>query len=436
MKGGWKMAMRYRTRQEWKGRLLYRFHTFHHPAAGKPSLLFKAELRTCCAAAAGSVTQASAPVHREAISIDRSAVTIHGQSAVNSNKPSVRRICIKRLKTLCCLLVFGSAALLSGCGNGTTEKVKRIRIGVALYDQYDTFIGQMMDAFTGYASRQEETSKIVINLEILDASGSQTTQNEQVKTLVEKGCDVVCVNLVDRTEPTTITDLAEKRNVPVIFFNRELVAEDLERWDKLFYVGADAFESGILQGEIVADLFESSPNRLDKNGDGVIQYIVLEGETGHQDSIVRTEYSVNTIMNRNIPMEKLGYAIANWNRAQAQTQTASMMLQYEGRIELILANNDDMALGAIDALKAGGAEKSTWPVIVGIDGTHEGLQAVKNREMYGTVYNDKEGQAQNMLKLAFALATGGSLEEIPLQNGKYIRLPYSRITRENVSDYK
>ena len=246
---------------------------------------------------------------------------------------------------------------------------------------------------------------------------------------------MVCVNLVDRTEPTTITDLAENNNVPIIFFNRELVAEDLERWKDLYYVGADASESGTLEGELAADAFKENAD-MDKNSDGICQYVVLEGEAGHQDSIVRAEYSVNTMVEKGVETEKLGYAIANWNRAQAQTKTAAMLTQFNGKIELIIANNDDMALGAIDALKASQIPKEEWPGVVGIDGTDAGLDAVRNEEMLGTVYNDKEGQAQEMLNLAFAIATNGTKENIPLIDGKYVRTPYNKVTQNNIEDYE
>ena len=211
------------------------------------------------------------------------------------------------------------------------------------------------------------------------------------------------MNLVDRTEPTTIIDMAEKNNVPVIFFNRELVEEDLERWDRVYYVGAKAFESGIMQGEIAADAFKENPD-ADKNGDGVFQYVVLEGEAGHQDAIVRTEYAVSTIIDN-------------------------------GEIELVIANNDDMALGAIDALKTSHLKRADWPVVVGIDGTDVGLAAVASGEMVGTVYNDKEGQAQAMLDLAYALSVGDTLDDLNLENGKYIRLPYSKVGSRDVKNY-
>lgn len=293
----------------------------------------------------------------------------------------------------------------------------------------------MMTKFTEYAADKEEATGVAINVELMNASQSQLTQNEQVKSLIEKGCDVICVNLVDRTEPTAITDLAESKQVPIIFFNRELVAEDLERWSELYYVGADALQSGVFEGELAANAFKTNA-KMDKNGDDICQYVVLEGEAGHQDSIVRTEYSVNTLIENGVEAEKLGYAMANWNRAQAQTKTAALLTQFSGKIELIIANNDDMALGAIDALRDSQIPREDWPGVVGIDGTDAGLLAVENGEMLGTVYNDKEGQAREMLNLAFAIATNGDKDSIPLIDGKYVRTPYHKVTQENVEDYK
>lgn len=342
-------------------------------------------------------------------------------------------------RMLAVLLASVTACSLGGCTGEKKDTVRTVKIGLTLYDQYDTFISELVSWFNASASALEEETGTAINVEVVDAAGSQSTQNEQVKSLIEKGCDVICVNLVDRTEPTTITDMAEKNDVPIIFFNRELVAEDLERWEKLYYVGADAFGSGIIEGELAAETFQSDP-KYDKNGDDICQYVVLEGEAGHQDAIVRTEYSVNTLVEKGVKAEKLGYAIANWKRAQAQTKMTTLLEQYGERIELILANNDDMALGAIDALKASELPKDEWPIIVGIDGTDVGLGAIKNGEMAGTAYNDKEGQAEAMLKLAFVLSekdpdSGLTLENIPLQDEKYVRMPYYRVTLDNVEEY-
>ena len=77
-------------------------------------------------------------------------------------------------------------------------------------------------------------------MSIREAAGIQKTQNDQVKELLDAGCNVLCVNLVDRADPSEIIDLAREREVPIIFFNREPVAEDLQQWEGLYYVGADA----------------------------------------------------------------------------------------------------------------------------------------------------------------------------------------------------
>ena len=334
-------------------------------------------------------------------------------------------------------VVFGGilvmSVVLGGCG-GREDAKKSIKIGVSVYDQYDTFVSEMMKDFNDYATKKEEETGVAINIDTFNASASQSTQNTQVENMVTEGCDVICVNLVDRTDPTAIIDLAEKNNIPVIFFNRELVEEDLERWTRLYYVGAQAFESGIMQGELAAEAFLTDPS-LDKNGDGIFQYVVLEGEAGHQDAIVRTEYSVSTMIDSGVEVEKLGYAIANWNRAQAQTKMTQLMSQFGDSIELVIANNDDMALGAIDALKTSDLTKDEWPAVIGIDGTDAGLEAVKNKEMIGTVYNDKEGQADAMLNLAYELSTGSDLSDLNLIDGKYIRLPYARVTYDDVDSY-
>ena len=339
-------------------------------------------------------------------------------------------------KNLIAVILLAAGCLLDGCGIPQKEAaVKSVKIGVTVYDQYDTFVSQLMEEFNWCATQKEEETGIAITIEVYNAAQNQQTQNNQVQAMIQDGCDIMCVNLVDRTDPTNVIDAAEKNNIPVIFFNREIVEEDLERWNQLYYVGAKAFESGTIEGEIAADAFLQD-EAVDKNKDGVYQYVVLEGEAGHQDAIVRPEYAVNTIISSGIEVEKLGYAIANWNRAQAQTKMEQLLSQKGTGIELLLANNDDMALGAVDALKASGINRDEWPVIVGIDGTDVGLEAVKKGEMTGTVYNDKEGQAQAMLNLAIALAMGQDLSSFSLEEGKYIRLPYVRVGADDGEKYE
>ena len=184
------------------------------------------------------------------------------------------------------------------------------------------------------------------------------------------------------------------------------------QWDGLYYVGAEAKQSGVMQGELAVDAIQAEGSQIDRNKDGKIQYVVLEGEPGHQDAIIRTENAVETLKSNGIELEKLSYGIANWNRAQAQNRMLLLISQYQNKIELVLANNDDMALGAIDAYKKLNYTESALPVFFGIDGTDVGLKAVLDSEMAGTVYNDKEGQAEAMAELAMALVTGEGMDKI------------------------
>ena len=411
---------------------------------------------------------------------------------------------LRKGMAVCLSLSICLLPILSSCQRKEASKEKKkLQIGVTIYDNYDTFLSGYMTAFEKEISKKRAEG-VEIGLFRYNAAGSQALQNEQVEEMLEKDCDVLCVNLVDRTAPSEIIDMAKKKNVPIIFFNRELVDEDLAQWNQLYYIGADAKQSGILQGEMAAeDILSEEPEkptpevplaspedeeeaseksqdkagnaeeiqdfvlqksredldilerevsaedtqtsteegtekkalilspRVDKNGDGVIQYLMFEGEAGHQDAIVRTEYSVNTLMQQGIPMEKLSYAIANWSRAEAQSKMMQFYPEFQDRIELILSNNDDMALGVLDAYDKIGLPKDKRPFIYGIDGTVVGLEAVKKGNLMGTVYNDEQGQAKALFQLAYRLGTGKKGPEDEGENKKIIRLPYQKVRRED-----
>lgn len=313
---------------------------------------------------------------------------------------------------------------------------KSIKIGISIYDEYDTFISSIVQDIDEWSKEKEKETGITITLEVVSASGSQLTQNDQVEKFVDKSCNVICVNLVDRTDASVIIDKAKNADIPVIFFNRELVKEDLERWDKLYYVGAVAEQSGKLQAKVVTDALSDEKifHETDVNDDGTIQYVMLEGETGHQDALVRTQVSIEEIKKAGYSVEKLGDEIANWNRAQAATKMTALLERYPWQIEMIIANDDDMALGAIDALEAADAEH--WPMIVGINGTKDALEMIKTKKMEGTVYNDAKGQAELIMKMAYELAVDRKIsDDIELEDGKYGYLPYRMINYDNVQEY-
>ncbi|MFQ7287751.1 MAG: galactose ABC transporter substrate-binding protein [Lacrimispora saccharolytica] len=322
---------------------------------------------------------------------------------------------------------------LCACESQQLSGEDKVRVGVAYYNQSDTFLNELIACFKEEL-QSFESDDLEVTVTVRDAAGSQRTQDDQVKEMLDAGCNVLCVNLVDRADPSEIIDLARERDIPIIFFNREPVAEDLMQQDGLYYVGAEAEESGIMQGELAVDAIRQN-DRIDRNKDGKIQYVVLEGEAGHQDAIIRTENAVETLKSNGIALEKLSYQIANWNRAQAQNRMEQMIGQYQNKIELVLANNDDMALGALDAYRKLNYTESALPVFFGIDGTDVGLQAVRDGKMAGTVYNDKEGQAEAMAKLAVAAATGEGMEDIEFENEKYIYLPYQKVTPDQIDEF-
>lgn len=335
-------------------------------------------------------------------------------------------------------LIFGLAVLLGAqcfcaCGRQRPDKTGRIQVGVACYDQSDIFLGELIGCLRKALAAQE-SEELEIAVTVRDAARVQRTQDDQVMELIEMGCSVLCVNLVDRADPSEIIDLARENDVPIIFFNREPVAEDMMQWDRLYYVGAYAEQSGTMQGELAADVIQED-SRVDRNRDGKIQYVVIEGEAGHQDAIIRTESAVDTLKKRGVQLEKLGSGMANWDRAQAQNRMQQMIGQYPNQIELVLANNDAMALGAMDAYVKLNHTGSALPLFFGIDGTEAGLEAVLDRRLAGTVYNDKEGQAAAIAQIAVAAVTGQGMEQISFEKDRYVYLPYTKITDENINSF-
>lgn len=259
-------------------------------------------------------------------------------------------------------------------------------------------------------------------------------QNEAVEEMIDAGCDIMCINLVDRTEPSKIIKMARQNNIPVIFFNREPVKEDLKQWDKLYYVGCNAEQSGKMQGQIAAKYIKKN-KKVDKNYDGKIQYVLLEGEAGHQDAISRTDCSVKTIIGKGIKLEKLSYQFADWNRGQAENKTNQLIEQYGDKIEMIISNNDEMALGALEAYKKSKYHKKQWPIIFGIDGLDDALTAIKNGEMQGTVYNDKEDQALEISRLVVDIYQGNSMKNHNLQQGKYYVSQYKKVEKSSIDKF-
>lgn len=317
---------------------------------------------------------------------------------------------LKRCARFACALVMVFASLIqTGCFSRDAEAEPSISLGVAIYNGDDTFISNMMLSLTEIAARYEQETGIRVYINLTDAQENQTNQNKQIDRFVSMNYDVLCVNLVDRTDASYTIDRAMDADIPVVFFNREPVQEDLQKWERVYYVGTDPAENGRLEGQIVVDAYNADPARFDKNGDGIVQYIIIEGEMRHQDAMIRTEVSVQTLKDAGIELERLDGGIASWVRSQAAALADQYFEKYGDQIELIICNNDDMALGVIDTVERRGL---TFNNIVGIDGTPAGLAAVEQGKMLGTVVIDYADQARLIFELASELGTGSDLKDI------------------------
>lgn len=343
---------------------------------------------------------------------------------------------MRKIKIIRSAFIAVAISLLSGCVESTETSrpaVPEVKIGVLLYTRDDTFITSLQSGIEKMARAKEleENVKIIINS--FDGKGSQTAQNEQIDKCMDQNYDVLCVNLVDRTAAASVIDKAKANSTPIVFFNREPVREDLERSDNVYYIGTDASEAGILQGNIIVDEYYKNPERVDRNGDGKLQYVMLEGEQVHQDTLLRSEYCVKTVVNSGIQVEKLATETANWQRNQAATKTLQFIKAYGDNIDVIFSNNDDMALGASDAYAY--EDISELPLIVGVDYTEPAAEAIRSGRMTGTVSGNLTGQAEAILNLSYSLArTGGVDESVTVTRGKYIMLKNETVTIENIDE--
>lgn len=341
-------------------------------------------------------------------------------------------------KSFCSRWISLSLAVLmplsmAGCSFAKTQP-EPIRMGVTVYDQEDTFIASLTQSLQQNAQAAEVEYGVKINVSIADGKGNQTTQMEQVDGFIKQGCDVICVNVVDRTAAAVLIDKAKEAQIPLLFFNREPVEEDLRRWEQVVYIGAKAEQSGVIQGRMVVQAWQEEPERWDKNGDGILQYVLLEGEPGHQDALLRTEYAAKGMTAEGLSAQKLAGDTANWNRGQAMSKMSLWLDTYGEQIEAVISNNDDMALGAIDAFLE---REMEVPLVVGVDATQQALEAIREGTLYGTVHNDAKGIAQALLELCLVYSGTLDASQAPaLEKEHYLWFSYEGITAAQLDDWQ
>lgn len=328
---------------------------------------------------------------------------------------------IKKLLCAALALLLGAPAL--------AEELPAF--GVCIYDGTDTFMASLRLHLETYAQGKAR-------LTVYDSRNDQNLQNDQVEGMLEAGVDVLIINPVDRLAAGYLIEKARKRQTPVLFVNKEPLLEDLLLYEHAFYVGADGAQSGRLSGEILAEYFLAHPE-ADKNGDGTVQYVLIKGEPGHQDAELRTQNALKPLQEAGFRVEKLQEDTGMWRRQLGQEKMAGFLLAWGDQIECVIANNDEMALGAINALKAAGYfSGGRFMPVVGVDAISQAIEALRQGSLLGTVFNDGERQAMAAVDLAILLARGEEISadtySYPITDERFVWIPYQRITREDLPD--
>ena len=303
--------------------------------------------------------------------------------------------------------------------------------GVCIYDGTDTFMASLRLHLETYAQGKAR-------LIVYDSRNDQNLQNDQVESLLEAGVDALIINPVDRLAAGYLIEKAQQRQTPVLFINKEPLLEDLLLYEYAFYVGADGAQSGRLSGEILAEYFLAHPE-ADRNGDGAVQYVLIKGEPGHQDAELRTQNALKPLQEAGFRVEKLQEDTGMWRRQLGQEKMAGFLLAWGDQIECVISNNDEMALGAINALKAAGYfSGGRFMPVVGVDAIGQAIDALRQGSLLGTVFNDGERQAMAAVDLAILLAKGEAITSdtyaYPLSDGRFVWIPYQRVTREDLPE--
>ena len=351
---------------------------------------------------------------------------------------------------LAALMIFA----LVGCSNNNAtpeggeqggEKAGE-DVAVLWYTYSDVYLSSVR------AAMNEAMNAAGLNYKDYDANGSQADQTNQIDTALAAGAKVLVVNQVDSGSDDvtkTILEKAEAAGAKVVFFNRG-VSENILTAAGATFVGTDYEQAGHMEGKMVGEYVLANYDTVDLNGDGVISYVMFKGDEANPEAICRTQYgqedadAVLTAAGK----PALAYydaaattkylldANGTWSAAAANEHMETVLSQFnaenDNMIELVIANNDDMALGAIESLKNHGYNKEGETVIpvFGVDATEAAQAAIKEGSMTGTVKQDAVGMADAVTTIAKNLASGaepfaGINSAYELVGSWRVNIPYS-----------
>ena len=299
------------------------------------------------------------------------------------------------------------------------------KVGVCIYQFSDNFMTLFRGELENYLVEKGFSKE---NITIVDGANDQATQTNQIQNFITQGVDVLIINPVNSSSAETITDMVVEAGIPLVYINREPDASEEQRWADnnwdVTYVGCDARQSGTYQGEMIADL---GLDTVDMNGNGKIDYIMIEGDPENVDAQYRTEYSIKALEDAGLEVNCLDDQVGMWDQATAQQLVANSLSQHGDDIEVVFCNNDAMALGALQAIESAGRTVGKDIYLVGVDALSEALEDVLAGTMTGTVFNDHFSQSHSAADAAINYLSGAG-------NEHYIGCDYVKVTKDNAQE--
>lgn len=350
------------------------------------------------------------------------------------------------LLSLVCVIGFAACGKSDGGQTGGDGE-----ISVFYYTYSDTYISSVRSAM------DKILNSAGIKFNNYDANGNQTTQTEQVTTAIAKGSKLLVVNVVDtgsNDAAQNIINLAKAKDIPVIFFNRSVDESVVSSYDKCVFVGTDYEMAGHMQGEMIGEYLLENYDAVDLNKDGKISYVMFKGQEGNLEAIARTQYGVedaNKVLTEAGKPELEFYDASNsnkylvdqnglWSSAAATDYMSTILARYSeannNMVELIIANNDEMALGAVAGLQNAGYNNGSGKSIpvFGVDATDAAKEAIASGSMVGTIKQDAEGMASTIAAIANNYIAGNGafdgLENSDLVGSWRVNIPYATYTGE------
>lgn len=286
----------------------------------------------------------------------------------------------------------------------------KIVVGFSCANYSDTHLTNVRNA----VNWQNEQKGEPYDIQMVDDQNDTAIQWNNINQMMNKGCDILCTGYTNYDNYQQLFDLVkEYGNTPLITYNTNAPDHEIsaDYLDKYYFVSSYADGSGIIQGEAAAEYWNEHPE-ADRNGNGVLDYVMLRGTPGFYDTIVRTKYSVEKIEEAGIEVNEIQAIDAEFNRAKAQDLMQPVITANIDDIDFVIANNDDMALGAIEALKAAGYLDGTpekYIPVLGVDATAVGVEAIKEGTMLVTSLNNAVYMGRAIWYAIDAFATGEEL---------------------------